>query len=137
MRKAKENGVSGDEIAEIYAPGLLRRLAQGVGGFQTGEKISDGKRRAAQRRLRQGVFFPIGKPNMAYEKYFKGRSYTEILSGGDLRCQRHLRAGVPKQLAHTQGGKGGGQLLLCVSGRGWYREWGGGRDPCRRETRWK
>ena len=39
MRKAKENGVSGDEIAEI----LLRRLAQGVGGFQTGEKYLDGK----------------------------------------------------------------------------------------------
>lgn len=36
---------------------------------------------------------------------------------------------MPKQLAHTQSGKGGGQLLLCVSGRGWYREWGGEARP--------
>ena len=56
MRKAKENGVSGDEIAEI-----LTHLAFYAGWpkawLSDWRKISGRKRRAAQRRLRQGVFF--------------------------------------------------------------------------------
>ena len=43
MRKAKENGVSGDEIAEILTHLAFYAGWQGVGGFQTGEKYLDGK----------------------------------------------------------------------------------------------
>ncbi len=25
--------------------------------------------------------------------------------------------------------KGGGQILLCVAGSGWYQEWGKGKEP--------
>ena len=103
MRKAKENGVSGDEIAEI-----LTHLAFYAGwpkawaAFRLAKNIWTEKESGAE-ALAARSLFPIGKPNMAYEKYFKGRSYTAE--------------------------KGGGQLLLCVSGRGWYREWGGEARP--------
>ena len=31
---------------------------------------------------------------------------------------------MQEQLAYPSCASGGGQLLICVSGRGWYQEWG-------------
>lgn len=31
---------------------------------------------------------------------------------------------MPEQLAHPHADKGGGQLLICVDGEGWYQEEG-------------
>lgn len=57
MRKAKENGVSGDEIAEILTHLAFTQAGPRRGRLSDWRKISGRKRRAAQRRLRQGVFF--------------------------------------------------------------------------------
>ena len=125
MRKAKENGVSGAEIAEI-----LTHLAFYAGwpkawaAFRLAKNIWTEKESGAE-ALAARSLFPIGKPNTAYEKYFKGRSYTEILSGGDLQVVNVTFEPACRNNWHIhKAEKGGGQLLLCVSGRGWYREWG-------------
>lgn len=130
MRKAKENGVSGAEIAEI-----LTHLAFYAGwpkawaAFRLAKNIWTEKESGAE-ALAARSLFPIGKPNMAYEKYFKGRSYTEILSGGDLQVVNVTFEPACRNNWHIhKAEKGGGQLLLCVSGRGWYREWGGEARP--------
>ena len=43
MRKAKENGVSGAEIAKFLRIWLFTQAGPRRGGFQTGEKYLDGK----------------------------------------------------------------------------------------------
>ena len=69
--------------------------------------------------------FPIGEPNDAYAQYFSGKSYLKYLSTEQVtmfnvtfepKCRNNWH------IHHAK--KGGGQILVCVAGRGWYREWG-------------
>lgn len=71
--------------------------------------------------------FGLGAENTAYAKYFVGKSFLNPLT--DPKCGL-MAANVtfePKcrnnwHVHHST--KGGGQLLLCVAGEGWYREFG-------------
>ena len=69
--------------------------------------------------------FGRGEENTAYAKYFIGQSYLKILSTEGVfianvtfepKCRNNWHI-------HTAD-KGGGQILLCVGGNGWYQEWG-------------
>ena len=71
------------------------------------------------------IIFPIGIPNDAYAEYFSGQSYLAALSSEQVnifnvtfepRCRNNWH------IHHASGG--GGQLLICVGGRGYYQEWG-------------
>lgn len=73
--------------------------------------------------------FPTGKPNVAYEQYFSGRSWL-----APLTSMKELNVPVSNVTfepgcrnnwhSHT-----GGQLLICVGGEGYYQEKG---KPARR-----
>ena len=73
--------------------------------------------------------FPTGKPNVAYEQYFSGRSWL-----APLTSMKELNVPVSNVTfepgcrnnwhSHT-----GGQLLVCVGGEGYYQEKG---KPARR-----
>lgn len=71
--------------------------------------------------------FGTGKPNTAYAKYFVGDSFLNPLTKAEdglfltnvtfepgCRNNRHIH--------HAK--KGGGQLLICTAGEGWYQEYG-------------
>lgn len=69
--------------------------------------------------------FPIGGKNEAFAEYFTGQSYLEMLSTEQVvignvtfepSCRNHWH------IHHAE--KGGGQILLVISGEGWYQEWG-------------
>lgn len=69
--------------------------------------------------------FPIGGTNEAFAEYFTGQSYLEMLSTEQVvignvtfepSCRNHWH------IHHAE--KGGGQILLVISGEGWYQEWG-------------
>ena len=69
--------------------------------------------------------FPMGEPNDAYAQYFSGKSWLKYLSTEQLtmfnvtfepKCRNNWH------IHHAK--KGGGQILVCVAGRGWYQEWG-------------
>ena len=71
------------------------------------------------------MVFPIGKPNDAFAQYFIGQSYLAPLSSEQVgihnvtfepRCRNNWH------IHHAS--KGGGQILVCVAGTGWYQEWG-------------
>ena len=69
--------------------------------------------------------FPRGGENTAYAQYFTGTSYlnmlsTEQLSIGNVTFEPGCRNNW--HIHHSD--KGGGQILLCTGGRGWYQEWG-------------
>lgn len=71
--------------------------------------------------------FGKGAENTAYAKFFIGNSYLNPLTSAGVRL---FFANVTFEPAcrnnwHIHRAKsGGGQLLLCVAGSGWYQEWG-------------
>ena len=68
--------------------------------------------------------FGRGAENAAYAKYFVGQSYLNILNTEGLVVANVTFEPKCRNNWHIhQADKGGGQILLCTSGRGWYQEW--------------
>ena len=71
--------------------------------------------------------FPIGDPNDAYAHYFSGKSYLKYLSTEQVTIFNVTFEPKCRNNWHIHHAKsGGGQILVCVAGRGWYQEWGKG-----------
>ena len=72
--------------------------------------------------------YPIGNPNTGYAQYFIGNSYLapmEAEKGGVINVTFEPGCRNNWHIHHAD--KGGGQMLICVGGRGYYQEWG--KDP--------
>ena len=71
------------------------------------------------------IFFPVGDPNNAFSKYFIRQSYLAPVSGGQLPIFNVTFEPSCRNNWHIHHAKsGGGQILICVGGHGFYREWG-------------
>ena len=71
------------------------------------------------------IFFPVGEPNDAYAQYFVGQSYLAPVCGQPFPIANvTFEPGCRNNWHVHHPSKGGGQLLICVGGRGWYQEWG-------------
>lgn len=69
--------------------------------------------------------FPRGGANTAYAQYFVGNSYLNMLSTeGVVIGNVTFEPGCRNNWHIHHAAKGGGQILLCTAGRGWYQEWG-------------
>ena len=68
--------------------------------------------------------FPKGNPNTAYAKYFTGNSYLAPLANGGGKLPVSNVTFEPRCRNNWHIHHKGGQILICVSGRGWYQEWG-------------
>ena len=123
LATAKKNGVTKTEIAEI-----LTHLAFYAGwpnawaAFRVVKNVYGEDDNGAC-----GGAFGLGKPNTAYAKYFVGNSYLNPLTDPKQTVFMANVTFEPKcrnnwHIHHAT--KGGGQVLLCTSGQGWYREWG-------------
>ena len=68
--------------------------------------------------------FKRGEKN-PYGQYFVGQSYLEMLSTeGVVIGNVTFEPGCRNNWHIHHASKGGGQILLCTSGRGYYQEWG-------------
>ena len=63
--------------------------------------------------------WPKGDPNTAYAQYFTGNSYLADMGGGVHNVTFEPGCRNNWHIHHKQV-----QVLICVSGRGWYQEWG-------------
>lgn len=68
--------------------------------------------------------FEVGNPNIAYAKYFIGNSYLANLATGEGKMPVHNVTFEPACRNNWHIHHGGGQILICVAGRGWYQAWG-------------
>ena len=76
--------------------------------------------------------FDRGPINAAFAKYFVGTSYLNMLSTeGVVIGNVTFEPGCRNNWHIHQVASGGGQILLCTAGRGWYQEWGGEPRPLR------
>ena len=62
--------------------------------------------------------WPQGRPNSAYAQYFVGQSYLQPYFGGVANVTFEPRCRNNWHVHH-----GAVQVLICVSGKGWYQEW--------------
>ena len=71
------------------------------------------------------MVFPIGAPNDGFKRYFSGKSYLAPLSKEQVGIFNvTFEPGCRNNWHVHHATKGGGQILVCVAGRGWYQEWG-------------
>ena len=128
LENAKRNGITRTEISEIithiaFYAGWPKawaafRIAKDVWA-EAEEAVSP--REAFQREM----VFPIGAPNDAYAQYFTGRSYLSPVSEAQVRVVNvTFEPGCRNHWHIHHAAEGGGQVLVCVAGRGWYQEWG-------------
>ena len=79
-------------------------------------------------QFRKENVFGLGNANTAYAKYFIGNSYLNPLTEAG-KCPVHLsnvtfEPGCRNNWHIHHAKSGGGQILICVAGEGWYQEEG-------------
>ena len=80
-----------------------------------------------EKDFEQANFFGKGEPNVAYAQYFIGDSFLNPVTSKE--CGVHLSnvtfaPGCRNNWHIHHAKQGGGQLLLCTAGEGWYQEEG-------------
>ena len=124
---ARQNGITRQEIAEIlthvafYAGWPKAWAAFRMAKEVWSEDISEDEKSRHQKEM----VFPIGAPNEGFARYFVGQSYLQPLSTSQVGVYNvTFEPGCRNNWHIHHSEKGGGQILLCVAGRGWYQEWG-------------
>lgn len=121
---AKKNGVTKTEMAEI-----LTHLAFYVGWPNAWSAFRVVKEVYADDTAveNHGGMFGIGEANTAYAKYFIGNSYLKPLTNPNetvFVANVTFEPGCRNNWHVHRATSGGGQILLCVDGEGWYQEEG-------------
>jgi len=80
----------------------------------------------AQNDMKNGLDgnWPVGSLNTAYAKYFIGNSHLASLAEGEGKLPVHNVTFEPGCRNNWHIHHKGGQILIVVSGKGWYQEWG-------------
>ncbi|MBD5354215.1 MAG: cupin domain-containing protein [Bacteroides sp.] len=128
LQEAKKNGVTRTEIAEILTQiAFYAGWPKAWGAFRQATEVWKDATDAtdAREKFEQEMIFPIGSPNDAYAQYFIGQSYLAPVSSDQISIANvTFEPGCRNNWHIHHASEGGGQLLVCVGGEGWYQEWG-------------
>lgn len=76
----------------------------------------------------QNNMFGLGLPNDAYAQYFIGHSFLNFLAktedGKIALSNVTFEPGCRNNWHIHHAASGGGQILICTAGEGWYQEYG-------------
>lgn len=130
LQSAKNNGITRTEIAEaITHVAFYAGWPKAWAAFNLAKQVWTDADQLATADT-SGLTFPIGTPNTAYAKYFTGNSHLAPLAPKNLTGDETTV--LPMNNVTFEPGcrnnwhihHGARQILVCVSGRGWYQEWG-------------
>lgn len=128
LQTAKKNGITRTEIAEILTQvAFYAGWPKAWAAFRLAKDVWTEETAAADEKAKfeREMIFPIGKPNDAYAQYFIGQSYLAPVSSEQVGINNvTFEPGCRNNWHIHHATKGGGQLLVCVAGTGWYQEWG-------------
>lgn len=129
LQNAKANGVTRDEIAAIVThAGMYVGWPKAWAVFRLAKEVWKDENTVDDEKgkYQKSIFFPIGTPNDAFAKYFIGQSYIAPVSTKQVPIFNvTFEPGCRNNWHVHNAEKGGGQMLICVGGRGFYQEWGG------------
>lgn len=132
LENAKKQGVSQKEIAAIITHAAFYvgwpkgwavfNMAKDLWEVEKDDLLCKDKEKRAHAK---SMIFPIGEENEAFKKYFSGKSYLLSLSTSQVGIYNvTFEPGCINNWHIHHASKGGGQILLCVAGRGYYQEEG-------------
>ena len=130
LQNAKVHGVTRAEIAAVvthvafYAgwpkAWAVFNMAKDVWPVDAEDDVD-----AAKAAHSANMPFPIGEPNDAYAQYFVGQSFLAPVSTDQVGVFNvTFEPGCRNNWHIHHADEGGGQVLVCVAGRGFYQAWG-------------
>lgn len=122
---AKNNGITKEEMAEIITHAAFYAGWPNAGAVFNMAKEVYGEDECSEKH---GGMFGIGEPNTAFSQYFIGNSYLKPLTNPAednlFLANVTFEPGCRNNWHIHKSEKGGGQILVCVEGKGWYQEYG-------------
>ena len=128
LENAKAHGVTRAEIAAVIThTTFYAGWPKGWAVFNMAKEIwcerdmiADSKEAHAAQMI-----FPIGESNDGFRQFFVGQSYLAPISNEQVSIFNvTFEPGCRNNWHIHHADKGGGQMLICVAGRGYYQEWG-------------
>ncbi len=128
LENAKAHGVTKAEIAAIVTHvGFYVGWPKAWAVFRLAKDVwSEGEPALTEKdKYQNTILFPIGAPNDGFKQYFSGQSYLAPISKEQVGIFNvTFEPGCRNNWHIHHAHKGGGQILICVGGRGYYQEWG-------------
>lgn len=131
LQSAKSNGITRTEIAEIITHmAFYAGWPKAWAAFNLAKEVWADETDTSNEDTHDQLTFPIGEPNTAYAKYFIGNSHLAPLTPKNF--SKDEKTVLPMSNVTFEPGcrnnwhihHGARQILICVSGKGWYQEWG-------------
>ena len=129
LENARDHGVTRAEAAAIITHATMYSgWPKGWAAFNLAKEVWAEDEPAGQKDVRvadpSGLSkdFPKGEPNTAYAQYFVGNSWLAPLGDPQLGAANVTFEPGCRNNWHVH--HRGGQVLVCIAGRGWYQEWG-------------
>ena len=127
LQNAKAHGVTKEEIAAIVTHATMYvGWPKGWAVFRLAKDVwaDEAPALTEKEKYQKEIFFPIGEPN-PYGRFFAGQSYLAPVSLEQVPVFNVTFEPGCRNNWHIHRAKsGGGQMLICVGGRGYYQEWG-------------
>ncbi len=126
LENAKAHGVTRAEIAAIVTHvAFYAGWAKAWAVFRLAKDVWKEDELTEKDKFQNSIFFPIGEPNDGFAQYFIGQSYLAPVSKEQVGIHNvTFEPGCRNNWHIHHATKGGGQILICVGGRGFYQEWG-------------
>mgnify|MGYP000596401847 CR=1 FL=1 len=127
---AKQNGITRSEIAEILThAAFYAGWPKAWAAFRMAKEVwAEDSVEDAKAQHQSEMVFPIGAPNDGFAQYFMGQSYLASLSTEQVKIFNVTFEPGCRNNWHIHHAKsGGGQMLVCTAGEGWYCE--EGKEP--------
>ncbi len=130
LQNAKAHGVSREEIAAIITHATMYvGWPKGWAVFRLAKEVwnEESPAQTEKEKYQNTIFFPVGEEN-PYGQFFVGQSYLAPVSVAQIPIFNvTFEPGCRNNWHIHHADKGGGQMLICVGGKGYYQEWG--KDP--------
>lgn len=128
LENAKAHGVTKAEaVAIITHAAFYAGWPKGWAVFRLAKDVWKEETAGEDAKAAHGaeMVFPIGEPNDGFAQYFIGQSYLAPLSTSQVGIFNvTFEPGCRNNWHIHHADKGGGQILVCVAGRGYYQEEG-------------
>ncbi len=120
LKNAKDHGITKVEMVEI-----ITHIAFYIGWPNAWAVFPLVREIYSDETIGKEPMFGLDKPNDAYAKFFVGKSYLNPLNSTGLSINNvTFEPGCRNNYHIHHAKKGGGQILLCTDGEGYYKEEG-------------
>ena len=127
IQNAKNHGISQKEMAAVITHvAFYAGWPHAWAVFNIAKEVyaDDTAALSDKEKFQKELFFPIGEKN-PYGQFFIGDSYLAPVSTEQIPIYNVTFEPACRNNWHIHHAKsGGGQMLICIGGRGWYQEFG-------------